>query len=333
VDWNSGTRTGPFVLENFAPGVSVKLKRNPNYHKEGKPYFDEVEFLTLADSAARTNALVTGEVHYISRTELKTLDLLAGNPDVEIDEVTGTAHYVLPMHVDVAPFDNVDVRLALKYALDREEIVKKIFLGHATAGNDNTIPPPPSIKYAVDPPPRFAYDPEKAKYHLQKAGLSSLTVDLSVADAAFVGAVDTAILYKEQAARAGIDINVVREPNDAYWDNVWLKKPWCASYWGGRPTCDWMFSTAYAADAAWNDTHWKNPRFNELLILARAETDEQKRAGMYAEMQQLLHDDGGLIVLVFNNIVSAHSKTLAHGEIAGNWENDGMKIAERWWLA
>ena len=57
-----------------------------------------------------------------------------------------------------------------------------------------------------------------------------------------------------------------REPDDGYWDNVWLKKPFVASYWSGRPTCDWMFTTAYAADAAWNDTFWKNPRFNELLV-------------------------------------------------------------------
>ena len=70
---------------------------------------------------------------------------------------------------------------------------------------------------------------------------------------------------------------MVREPDDSYWNDVWLKKPWVASYWNGRPTCDWMFNTAYAADAAWNDTHWKNPRFNELLVAARSETDDKKR--------------------------------------------------------
>ncbi|WP_119389897.1 ABC transporter substrate-binding protein [Taklimakanibacter lacteus] len=332
-DWRSGIRTGPFSLERFEPGVAAKFKRNPNYHKEGRPYLDEVEFLTLADPAARQSALITGDVHYIARADLKTLELLKRTPEIEVDEVTGNGHYVLPMHCDVPPFDNVDVRLALKYAIDRDEIVKKIFLDHATAGNDNPIPPPPAVKYAVDPKPRFAYDPDKAKHHLGKVGLAGLKVDISVSDAAFAGAVDTAILYKEQAAKAGIDINVIREASDGYWDNVWLKKPWCASYWGGRPTCDWMFTTAYDADAPWNESHWKNPRFNELLAAARGETDEPKRAAMYAEMQQLVHDDGGTIVLVFNNIVSAHSKALAHNEVAANWENDGMKIAERWWFA
>ena len=247
-----------------------------------------------------------------------------------ITEVTGYAHYVLPMNVTVPPFDNVDVRLALKWAIDREDIAQKVFLGHASPGNDNPIAP--SVKFAIDPEPRHVYDPEKAKFHLEKAGLSSLKVDLSVADAAFNGAVDAGVLFQEHAKAAGIEINVIREPNDGYWDNVWLKKGWCASYWSGRPTVDWMMTTTYAAGAAWNETYWNNPRFNELLVAARAELDEKKRAEMYAEVQQLVHDDGGVIVLVFNNLVEAHSTKLGHAEIAPNWEADGLRIAERWWF-
>jgi peptide/nickel transport system substrate-binding protein len=223
------------------------------------------------------------------------------------------------------------VRTALKYAVNRQDIVDKVFLGHATPGNDNPIAK--SVKFAIDPEPKFTYDPEKAKFHLKKAGLSTLKVDLSAADAAFNGCVDAAVLYQEHAKAAGIEINVVREPNDGYWDNVWLKKPWCAGYWSGRPTIDWMVTTVYAKGAAWNETHWENARFNELLVQARGETDEKKRGTMYAEIQQLIHDDGGVIVLVFNNYVEAATKKLAHGEIAPNWEADGLKIAERWWFA
>ena len=112
-----------------------------------------------------------------------------------------------------------------------------------------------------------------------------------------------------------------------------MKKPWCMSYWNGRPTCDWMFQTAYADDAAWNDAFWKHPKFNELLKAARSETDQKKRASMYAEMQQIQADDGGNVVVMFNNYVSAHSDKLAHGDLAANWDIDGMKIASRWWFA
>jgi peptide/nickel transport system substrate-binding protein len=330
-DWQSGVRTGPFVLEKFEPGVSAKLKRNPNYFKSDKPYLDEVNFIAITDVGARTNALTTGDVDFIGRADMKTLDLLKRNPDIEVLELSGYGHYVLPMNTTMAPFDNNDVRTAIKWAIDREEIRKKIFLDHATVGNDNPIAK--AVKYSIDPEPKFQYDPDKAKFHLKKAGYETLKVDLSVADAAFAGAIDAGVLIKETAAKCGIDINVIREAEDAYWDNVWLKKPWCASYWSGRPTVDWTMTVTYAAGAAWNETFWNNARFNELLVQGRAELDDAKRAAIYAEMQQLVHDDGGVIVLVFNNFVTANSKKLAHGEVAPNWENDGLKIAERWWLA
>ncbi len=329
VDWESGIRTGAFVLESFEPGVSFKLKRNDNYY--GEVWVDDCEVITIADSTARTSALVTGEIHYNDRADPKTLDVITSAGDLSVLEVTGYGHYVLPMLVDVPPFDNVDVRTALKYAVNREDIVQKEILGHGAPGNDNPIAP--SIKYSYDPQPRFTYDPDKAKFHLKKAGLETLKVDLSTSEAAFSGAIDACVLFQEHAKAAGIDINVIREPDDSYWNDVWLKKSWVTSYWSGRPTCDWMFSTAYAADAAWNDTHWKNPRFNELLLAARSETDEKKRAAMYQEMQQLLHDDGGLIVLMFNNYVSAHSNSLAHGAVAANLECDGLKLPQRWWFA
>jgi peptide/nickel transport system substrate-binding protein len=329
-DWRSNVRTGPFMFESWQPGVRAKLKRNPNYFREGKPYFDEVEFLTIADVSARMNAILTGEVHWIARPDLKTLNLLKRNPDLELSEVTGYAHYVFSMDVRSPPFNNLDVRTALKWAINREEIVQKVLLGHAIAGNDNPVAP--KVKFYADPQPKYAYDLDKAKFHLKKAGMESLKVDLSVADAAFNGSVDAAVLYREQAKAAGIDINVIREPNDGYFDNVWLKKPWVADYWGGRPTCDWLFTVIYSTKASWNETHWSNPRFDELLVQARSETDDKKRASMYAEMQQLIHDDCGQIVLAFYNIVGAYTKKLAHDEIAANWEADGLRIAERWWF-
>jgi peptide/nickel transport system substrate-binding protein len=331
INWEKGDGAGAYVLGEFEPGVRMTGKRNPNYFKSDAAWFDDVEMLTIIDVAARTNALTTGEVQYIDRVDLKTLNLLSQDPNIKITDLTGFGHYVAPMNVTMPPFDNVDVRLALKWAIDREEIVKKILFGHGTAGNDNPIAP--VMKFATNPEPVFKYDPEKAKFHLKKAGLSSLKVDLSASEAAFAGGLDAALLMQEGAKACGIEINVIREADDAYWDNVWMKKPWCLSYWGGRPTCDWMFTTAYAADASWNDTFWKHPRFNELLVQARAETDDAKRAAMYAEMQQILHDDGGIVVLMFNNFVSAHSTDVAHAEIASNFDLDGGAIFERWWMA
>jgi peptide/nickel transport system substrate-binding protein len=329
IDFAKGVGAGPYVLKNFEPGVKLQAERNPNYF--GNTNFDSIEILSIVDVAARTNAYLAGEVHYINRADLKTIDMLKSAPDTELYNVSGFAHYTAPMMVDHKPFDNVDVRQALKYAINRQELVDKILFGYGSAGNDNPLSS--SMKYATNPAPVYSYDPDKAKSLLKKAGMEGLKVDFSASDAAFSGGVDAALLMAEQAKKAGIEINVIREPNDSYWDNVWLKKPWCLCYWGGRPVADMLLSISLAADAAWNDTHWKSPRFNELLLAARAETDDTKRAAQYAEMQQLVHDDGGQVVLMYNNFVGALSTKLGHNTFNSDFDDDGGYMYERWWMA
>jgi peptide/nickel transport system substrate-binding protein len=113
-----------------------------------------------------------------------------------------------------------------------------------------------------------------------------------------------------------------------------MKKPWCAAYWSGRPTEDWMFTDAYSVESNWNDSFWKDERFNGLLKEARATLDPGKRGEMYAEMQTLVRDQGGVVIPMFANHVLAHSDKLAHDEhVAGNWDKDGGKLLERWWFA
>jgi peptide/nickel transport system substrate-binding protein len=330
-DLSQGVGTGGYILQDFEPGVRAFTKRNPNYWKEGRAHFDEVETTGIADVNARTNALQTGEIDAMNRCELKTVHLLQRVKGMQILQTNGTKHYSIPMLTDVAPFDNNDIRLALKYAIDRKALLNTILRGYGTLGNDHPIGRSQRF-FAADLPQR-EYDPDKAKFHLKQAGLDQLSVKLSASEAAFVGAVDSAVLYKEQAAKAGIEIDIIREPKDGYWDNVWMKKPFSMCFWSGRPTSDWMFTTAYAEGAAWNDTHFKHEQFNQLLIAARAELDEAKRRQMYAELQQIVSNEGGVVIPMFAADVLAAKDTLRHGEIASNWELDGNKCAERWWWA
>ncbi len=320
---------GPYQLKNFQAGVRASLERNPSSYK--KAYFESADMIAISDSAARQNGLVTGELDLINRPDLKTAHLLAKTPDIRIEDAPSRVHYNLPAHAGVDPFTDMDVRLALKFAIDREAIVNTILYGHGQAGNDQPITP--AYRYfAEDLKPR-PYDPDKARFHMKKAGLDSITIDLSAADAAFAGAVDAAVLYSEQAAAAGINIKVVRESNDGYWDQVWLKKPFAMAYWGGRPTEDVMFSICYATGAVWNDTYWSNERLDKLLIEARAELDEPKRRAMYEEMQHIVSNEGSAVIPVFANNVHAMHTKVAHPEVlSGVWELDGGRCIERWWF-
>lgn len=333
-DWQSGIGTGPYVMESHEPGVRSLYKRHANYFKSDRAHFDEIEVITIADVAARTNALTTGEIDMMDRVDIKTMHLLQRNKNIKIEETSGNGHYSIPMRTNLDPFGDNNIRQALKYALDREALLQTILRGHGYIGNDHPIGK--ANRYFAADLEAHSYDLDKAKFYLKKAGLNSLKVDLSAADAAFGGAVDAAVLYKEHAAKAGIEINVVREPNDGYWSNVWNtdNRAWCMCYWGGRPTEDWMFSTAYAEGAAWNDSSWKHEQFNKLLVAARSELDDAKRRDMYREMQRLVRDEGGVVIPVFNNYIHAISDKVAHAEqMAANWANDGHKYAERWWFA
>ena len=331
IDLSAPVGTGPFVMERFTPGTSAKLRRNRNYHKANKPYFDEVEFLAIADVVARTNALITGEVHYIANCDIKTLGMLKRNPDVVVQNVASPRHFSFDMNTQVAPYDNPDVRLALKYAIDREEILTKVFLGTARLGNDSNVAS--SLKYAIDPKPQYAYDVDKAKFHLKKAGLDSVVVDLSVSEVGFPGATNAALLFKDQAARAGITVNIIREPDDGYWSKVWRQKPFAAVDWYGRATVDWLYATTMAADAPWNDTKFRSQRFNNLLNQGRMETDDAKRAAIYAEMQQIVHDEGGMIIVAFTNYINGVSRKIGFGEVGGIYPSDNGRMSERWWMA
>ena len=335
IDANGTVATGPYVLNAFEPGVRAELTRHANYFKEDRAHFDAVEMIAILDVTARQNAVMNGEVDYVDGVDPKTVGLLQRVPTIDIFEATGTQHYTFPMRLNVEPFGNYDLRKALKFAIDRQELVDKILLGYGKVGND--VPISADTQYYNADLPVHAYDPEKAAEHYAKSGHSG-PIQLSVSDAAFPGAVDAGQLIAASAAQAGIEIEIVREPADGYWSNVWNKKGWCACYWSGRPTQDWMYSAAYTNDTEWNDTAWvgteSSDRFNELVVMARAETDDAKRAAQYGEAQALLQDDGGAIVAMFASYLAAHTNKLAHEEaVATNWADDGHKHFERWWYA
>ncbi len=335
IDPQSGIGTGGYIIENFEPGVRATFNRNPNYWKDGAAHFDRVEMMSLLDTTARQNAIMTGDVDAIDRVDPKTVALLARVPTLEILEVSGTLHYTMPMRVTSEPFDNLDLRLALKHSIKRQELVDKILLGHGSLGNDHPIST--ANPFHASEIPQREFDAEKAMEHYAASGHSG-TIQLSASDAAFAGSVDAAQLIAASAKEVGIDVEVVREPSDGYWSNVWNKKPWSTAYWGGRPTEDWMYSSAYTDDTEWNDTDWRTTpdavKFNAIVREARAELNEDKRRAMYAETQQLIRDDGGAIIPMFANHIHAVSKSIAHSEdVAGNWVDDGGKFAERWWTA
>ena len=332
LDWQSGIGAGAYKIRKFEPGVRLDLVKYADYWDSGRGHFDEINMLSIIDPAARTTAILTGAVDAIDKVDLKTVHQLKRKKEINVHAIAGTQHYTFPMRTNVAPFNDNNVRLALKHAIDREEMVEKILQGFGVVGNDHPIGPGQRF-FAKDLEQR-TYDPDKAKHYLKKAGMDSLSVKLSVSDAAFAGAVDAGVLYAETSKAPGITIEIVREPNDGYWSNVWRIKPFSACYWSGRVIEDQMFSTAYASGADWNDTVWEHERFNKLLKLGRTELNESRRRAMYEEMQHIVRDEGGTVIPMFASYVFATSSKLRPSDpMASDWDVDGERWMERWSFA
>jgi len=328
----AGVSAGPYKVAVDEPGVRYVGERFANYWDSGKMGFaNQVEVIVINDATARTSALQGGQVHMINRVEPKIVDLVKRVPGVKIQNAAGPGHYVFIAHCNTAPFDNNDLRMALKLAMDRQEMVDKILLGYGTVGND--FPINASYPLFSDDIEQRTFDPDKAKFHYQKSGHNG-PVLLRTSEVAFPGAVDAAQLYQQSCAKAGITIEIKREPGDGYWSEVWNKQPFSTSYWGGRPTQDQMYSTAYLSTADWNDTRFFNEKFDKLVIAARAELDQAKRKQMYRDMAVLVRDEGGLILPMFNDVIDAIGPKVG-GYVTGKTHelSDGYALAKCWLTA
>ena len=325
-----GVGTGAFRLKEFKPGISSTWVRNENYWKEGLPYLDEVEIFPIIDRTARTNAIISGEIDVMSNADPRTVDLLRRTPGVEVASTKAGAHTLISCQTELSPADNGELRLALKYAMDREKTLRNVYKGLGQLGNDHNVHPGDPF-YCKELAQR-TYDPDKARFHIKKAGLENTEIPLFTSETPGPGAIEVAEVLQQTAAPAGVKIKVTKVPADTYWSNTWLKQPIIISGWNGRPTADLMMTAAHSPGTRFNESRWENPRFSELLIKARGELNRTKRAAMYCEMQTIIHNDGGVVGPTFYDYVDAIRDYVKGFVPNGTGTLGGFQVAEFIWF-
>jgi peptide/nickel transport system substrate-binding protein len=333
-DWGKPIGTGAYLLEEFQPGVRSTFKRKSgDYWKPNRGNFDRVELRYIPDAAARTQALLTGQVDVINRASPKTAGLLERNSAVKLSRTPGAGNrFCFVAHTDKTPFSNPDVMMALKHGIDRQTIVKNVFSGYASVGNDNCVGP--KMKFYDAKQKKNAFDLDKAKFHMKKSGVSG-AIELQVSEGAFTGATDAGQVFQESLAKAGIKLDLKRVSGDGYWDNVWLKQPFCAVYWGNRPTIDNQLTSTFAGGLTnpWNDSRFINEEFNKTLVAARVELNQAKRAAMYARCQEIVSQQAGMINFCVQDYLDAHSTKLRGLTISARYDMADQRIAEKGWFA
>lgn len=303
-DFQNPAGTGPFKLAEFKPGIRSVHVRNNEYWGGG-PNLDELELFAITDNTARVNALLAGDVHLISNLDPKAIKLVESRQGVGVWSVPSGSYPAIVCMTDAYPGENPDFVLAMKYLQRRERILKTVLKGQGTVGNDQPINEAYAdhcVSLAQRP-----YDPDKARYHLKKSGVTS--AEIQVAEISN-GITDMVLILQRECANVGFDLKIKKVPNDGYWGAVWMKTPMHVSDWNMRPTANIMLSIAFAPDAKWNDSHWRSERMGTLLSSAWAETDPAKKAELHCEMQTLVSEKSGMVIPVHKNSVDGLSDSV-----------------------
>ena len=327
-DFTAGIGTGPYKLKEFKPGVRSVHVRNDAYWKPGKPYLDEIEFVGIGDENARVNALLSGGIDLVGVINPRSVARVKGTPGFAIMTTQSGQYTDLIMRKDVGPGMNPDFALAMKHLFDREQMKKTIALDHAVLGNDQPIDP--TNRFYFKDLPQRPFDLDKAKFHLQKSGVTG-KIPVVTSPAAMYS-VEIALLLQQAGQRIGLDLDVKRMPADGYWSNHWLNSPVGFGNVNPRPNADTILTQFFKSDATWNESRWKSSQFDQLLLAARSEVDIAKRKQMYADMQTMIHNDAGIGIPMFLASIDGHStklKGLSPIPIGGLM---GYMFAENVWL-
>lgn len=312
--------TGPWMVKEFEPGIAAVFERNPNYHRSGLPYVDEIESYSIPDYTSRLNALLADDADIIIGLDPQLVGTVEEAGNARVLNQPGGAHPTYPMRADTPPYTDNNVRLALKHAVDRERMLQLAWDGLGTVGRDHPVPQhDPFFAADVEPLPR---DPDKVAYYLKQAGMENATFELHGSDANF-GTANASIVMAELMNESGANVSVKRVPSDGYWSAIWMQVPWCGSSWYGRPTTDLMLSIAYITGGSWNESFWSHERFDSLVLEARQTVDTALRKELYRECQLIMRDEGSSLVPVFTNWLDAHASRVrnlrGHPHGFGGW--------------
>ncbi|OCX59977.1 ABC transporter substrate-binding protein [Thioclava sp. SK-1] len=306
-DFSKANGTGAFICEVFEPGVRSIAVKNPNYFKDQGAYLDSFEFIAITDNNARVNALLSNDIQLAAAVNPRSVRMLDGQDHVRTSVSTSGNYTNLNIRLDMEPGAKFDFVEGMKSLINREMIQKSVLRGFAEIGNDQPVS---SANRYHNPnlAPR-AFDPEKAKYHFEKAGLLGAEIPMVASDAAG-SSIDMATVMQQAGRDIGMNLSVDRVPSDGYWSNYWLKAPVHFGNINPRPTPDILFSLLYSSDAPWNESHYKSDKFDKMMLEARGALDEDKRTAMYWDMQEMIANEAGTIIPAYISNVDAVSAKL-----------------------
>ncbi len=315
----AGIGTGAFKVEHFVPGEEPSIyAKHDQYWQPGKPGVDRIELRSIPEESARIAALISGQVDIFWDLPLRGLSRLEEDKNVVLQTAKTSFWLGIAAWTDTKPFDDPRVRLALKLAANREQLLTAVLGGRGSVANDSPVAP--WVKFGLETEPR-KHDAEQAKKLLADAGYpDGIDIELYTSSSGS-GLVELATAFKAQAEASNIRVTINQAPAEDYWSNIWLKKPLVVTAWSGK-AADAALSRPFLSEAEWNETHWKNKEFDNYIFQARKTLDENARGELYKKAQQLVRDDSGALILLFSDAIGATRANVK------NWSLHPQKLSQ-----
>ncbi|MFM9456698.1 ABC transporter substrate-binding protein [Streptomyces europaeiscabiei] len=319
--------SGPFRFVSFAPGRSAVFRRYDAYW-EGAPHLDELEFVVANEESARVNALLGGQVEYAHELNPTTARAHEGKGQIEIVRLRNSAMQAFCMKTDRAPFDDKRVREAFFLIADRQELVDGALSGAGVIGND--LFGKGYEYYAADLPQR-EQDLDRARALLKQAGAEKLKVGLDTSAVA-AGFTEAASIFRDQAAKAGVTIDVRMGSKDSYWSDI-LDSGTLSCYRSGAMPIEAHISQRLLTDSTTNATKWQHKDFDALYQQAQSTRDKAERTAVFERMQRRLYAEGGFLIWGFADWIIATGKTVKGVEAKAPANTLDWARFDKVWLA
>jgi methyl-accepting chemotaxis protein/ABC-type transport system substrate-binding protein len=302
---------GPFQIVEAIEGKVVRLKKNPHYWVAGEPYPDELEFrLDLRSFREMTEAFLRGELDAAHGVPLPMASELRNDPRYAPYLLTTVQLHTSYVGYDssTGPFERVEVRQALNYAIDRKRINDRVFAGLNVVAE--SLLPPGLLGY--DPALRgFEFDPERARSLMQKSGYGQgFTVEYRTWDTDEFNNSGITPLIIDDLEKIGIHVNVTR--HSAIEARVQLQKPghnniWCGNWYADFPDSDNFFYVFLHSRArSVSGLNFRRPEVDNRIMEARRSNDLEQRTNIYRSLDRLIIDEAPIACLFHERIFVAH---------------------------
>ncbi|HHP7235051.1 MAG TPA: ABC transporter substrate-binding protein, partial [Desulfobacterales bacterium] len=303
--------TGPYLLDVYRESERAVLKRRDDYWQEGAdgkplPYMDGFEFVDMGDEMSpRIAALQSGEIDMIDLATTggtAVYQALKDSPKVQVKPIGTAQARVMRMRVDLDPWTDNRVRMALKLCQNREKILSLAYFGQGLLAHDFHVAPV-HPEYCDKPVPK--YDPKKAKQLLKEAGYpDGLRVNLAVGSE-WTDVVRYAEILKQDAAPAGFNVVLQTMPTSQYWEK-WTEVDLGVTPWTHRPLGTMVLNLAYITGTdgkpvPWNETNWSDPEFSRLLAEANGTLDVDARRKIFCQLEKIQWEKGSIGIAWWQN--------------------------------